>query len=183
MGSRENLKSPMSPTDTALPDWGPPGSSRKSSLATESIASHRRLSEAPDAQQQQTTTEMFKDMLSQKRNMFLSKLSSFDSEVSSIVSIVVYPRVWYIYTYSHPVVDPARGIYLNAPCVRVRVCVCVESFLCKICYVIYTIIIIINVCDVCVSAFYEKFTITTNMGDTKTSYRDRFESMTKIIYL
>lgn len=35
--------------------------------------------EPPDSQ---TTTDMFKDMLNQKRNMLLSKLTSFESEVS-----------------------------------------------------------------------------------------------------
>lgn len=94
----------MSPTDGTVLDWGPPGSSRKSSLAAESIMSgHRRLSEIPDAHQQQTTSEMFKDMLSQKRNMFLSKLSSFDSEVSihwEVLLMLLYNMVRVI------VVDP-----------------------------------------------------------------------------
>lgn len=31
---------------------------------------------------QQTTADMFKDMLNQKKNMLLSKLTSFDSDVS-----------------------------------------------------------------------------------------------------
>lgn len=35
--------------------------------------------EPPDTQ---TTTDMFKDMLNQKRNMLLSKLTSFESDVS-----------------------------------------------------------------------------------------------------
>ena len=31
----------------------------------------------------QSTTEMFKDMLNQKRNLLFSKLTSFDSDVSN----------------------------------------------------------------------------------------------------
>lgn len=97
-GSRENLHSPAAAAAAAaatgeaeVADWGPPGSSRKGSMVASAAdvfgvpAQMRRASDvaAVDAvQQQQTTSEMFKDMLSQKRNMFLSKLSSFDSEVS-----------------------------------------------------------------------------------------------------
>lgn len=74
MGSRENLKSsPQSPTDPA---------SRKNSLISEPQIS-RRASETNEAQNQ-STTEMFKDMLTQKRNVLLSKLTSFDSDVSII---------------------------------------------------------------------------------------------------
>lgn len=90
MGSRENLRSPQSPT--AVADWGPPGSSRKNSMAAGDGAAAammamvtRRASDVSatgDGPQQQSTTEMFKDMLSQKRTSFMNKLSSFDSEVS-----------------------------------------------------------------------------------------------------
>lgn len=36
-----------------------------------------------ESESQQTTADMFKDMLNQKKNMLLSKLTSFDSDVSS----------------------------------------------------------------------------------------------------
>lgn len=110
MGSRENLRSPQSPTGTwaagadgvassAMAEWGPPGSSRKNSMVTVTgdggsmaammLMTDRRVSDVSaiadgqQQQQQQSTTEMFKDMLSQKRTSFMNKLSSFDSEVSS----------------------------------------------------------------------------------------------------
>lgn len=35
-----------------------------------------------DSSEVQSTTEMFKDMLNQKRNLLFSKLTSFDSDVS-----------------------------------------------------------------------------------------------------
>lgn len=35
-----------------------------------------------DPSEAQSTTEMFKDMLNQKRNLLFSKLTSFDSDVS-----------------------------------------------------------------------------------------------------
>lgn len=86
MGSRENLRSPQSPLEGQVgADWGPPGSSRKNSLLGTEGATNRRQSVqelGSDNQQQQSTSDMFKDMLSQKRNMFLSKLTSFDSDVS-----------------------------------------------------------------------------------------------------
>lgn len=42
----------------------------------------RRTSTAQETtEHQQSTSEMFKDMLSQKRNMILNRLTSFDSEV------------------------------------------------------------------------------------------------------
>lgn len=44
----------------------------------------RRTSEH-DPDSNQSTTEMFKDMLSQKKNMLLSKLTSFESDVSIVV--------------------------------------------------------------------------------------------------
>lgn len=40
--------------------------------------------------QKQSTSEIFKDMLSQKRNMIMSKLTSFDSDVS--INRLVYYR-------------------------------------------------------------------------------------------
>lgn len=78
MGSRENLNvksSPQSPTDP---------SSRKNSLISESQISRRASEHEPNEAQNQSTTEMFKDMLTQKRNVLLSKLTSFDSDVSAI---------------------------------------------------------------------------------------------------
>ncbi|GAB0092198.1 MAP kinase-activating death domain protein [Sergentomyia squamirostris] len=77
MGSRENLQSP-----TGEAEWG--GGSRKNSTVAPP-ETMRRLSEHHDPQahpevHQQTTTEIFKDMLTQKRNMLLSKLTSFDSD-------------------------------------------------------------------------------------------------------
>lgn len=77
-GSRENLKSPQSPIEGGA-DWVA-GHSRKSSINVDSIQMRRASAhETPDSQ---TTTEMFKEMLTQKRNQFLSKLTSFDSDVS-----------------------------------------------------------------------------------------------------
>ncbi|EDS34049.1 map-kinase activating death domain protein [Culex quinquefasciatus] len=77
MGSRENLRSPQSPSEPA--DWSSVVGSRKNSTSVlhEPVIS-RRASERED--ENQSTTEMFKDMLTQKRNMLLSKLTSFDSE-------------------------------------------------------------------------------------------------------
>lgn len=50
---------------------------------TDSDLVNRRTSVNDEGQdQKQTTSEMFKDMLSQKRNMIMSKLTSFDSDVS-----------------------------------------------------------------------------------------------------
>ncbi len=74
MGSRENLKSsPQSPTDPA---------SRKNSLVAEPQNSRRASEHEPNEAQNQSTTEMFKDMLTHKKNTLLSKLTSFDSDVS-----------------------------------------------------------------------------------------------------
>lgn len=73
MGSRENLKSsPQSPTDP---------SSRKNSMA-DPQSSRRPSEHEPSEAQTQSTSEMFKDMLTQKRNVLMSKLTSFDSDVS-----------------------------------------------------------------------------------------------------
>lgn len=78
MGSHENLGSaPQSPVEGG--DW-----TRKSSLMAAEAKSHshnRRISVQETGEQKQSTSEMFKDILSQKRNMIMSKLTSFDSEV------------------------------------------------------------------------------------------------------
>ncbi|KAJ6639366.1 MAP kinase-activating death domain protein [Pseudolycoriella hygida] len=74
MGSKENLKSPQSPTASQL-------ESRKSSLATDTLT-NRRPSMHETGEHHQSTSEMFKDMLSQKRNMLMSKLTSFDSDAT-----------------------------------------------------------------------------------------------------
>ncbi|KAL9883197.1 rab3 GDP-GTP exchange factor isoform 1-T1 [Glossina fuscipes fuscipes] len=87
MGSRENLRSPASPTGSQSglgSEWASPQESRKSSSHTErsipiQTNATRRLSTA-DSQEGQSTTEMFKDMLAQKRTALLSKLTSFDSD-------------------------------------------------------------------------------------------------------
>lgn len=89
MGSRENLRSPSSPNGSHSnlgSEWASPQESRKNStqgdrsqMAAASAA--RRLSSA-DSTDGHSTTEMFKDMLAQKRTQFLNKLTSFDSDVS-----------------------------------------------------------------------------------------------------
>lgn len=71
MGSHENLSSPQTP-ESQRADWSRKGSD----------TANRRISVHEDAEQKQSTSEMFKDILSQKRNMILSKLTSFDSDVS-----------------------------------------------------------------------------------------------------
>ena len=93
MGSRENLRSPSSPNGSHSglgSEWASPQESRKSSTHTDrsgptqvagNAGPSRRLSTA-DSQDGQSTTEMFKDMLAQKRTALLSKLTSFDSDVS-----------------------------------------------------------------------------------------------------
>lgn len=99
MGSRENLRSPSSPNGSHSglgSEWASPQESRKSSTHTDrsgptihggNMGHNRRLSTA-DSQDGQSTTEMFKDMLAQKRSALLSKLTSFDSDVS--ISLVVF---------------------------------------------------------------------------------------------
>lgn len=77
MGSRENLRSPPSPSEPG--DWNSVVGSRKNSSVLNEPVISRRPSENDN--ENQSTTEMFKDMLTQKRNMLLSKLTSFDSEV------------------------------------------------------------------------------------------------------
>lgn len=82
MESRENLESPQSPLDSPHARAG-----RKSSLISES--SRRTSVQDQSNEHQQSTSEMFKDMLSQKRQMILSKLTSFDSEVSRNVFCMI----------------------------------------------------------------------------------------------
>lgn len=77
-GSKENLRSPQSPTESYI-DWQ--GSSRKSSISAEHSQHQRRLS-TNESGESQSTTEMFKEMLTQKRNLLINKLTSFDSDVS-----------------------------------------------------------------------------------------------------
>nr|XP_036227116.1 MAP kinase-activating death domain protein isoform X20 [Bactrocera oleae] len=92
MGSRENLRSPSSPMDSHSglgSEWASPQESRKGSSQIDRVgpmintaattAAARRMSSA-DSQDGQSTTEMFKDMLVQKRTALLSKLTSFDSD-------------------------------------------------------------------------------------------------------
>lgn len=79
--SRENLRSsPQSPTDP---------SSRKNSI-NESSRRPSELEQSASAESHaQSTTEMFKDMLSQKRNVLMSKLASFESDALSTASDVL----------------------------------------------------------------------------------------------
>lgn len=81
MGSRENLQSPGGEGEWA----GIQAGSRKNSTVAPPEATRRLSEHDPQAhtEGQQSTTEIFKDMLTQKRNMLLSKLTSFDSEVST----------------------------------------------------------------------------------------------------
>ncbi|XP_017050769.1 MAP kinase-activating death domain protein isoform X6 [Drosophila ficusphila] len=103
MGSRENLRSPSSPngSHSALgSEWASPQESRKSSTQlphsgpSPGAPVNRRLSSA-DSQDGQSTTEMFKDMLSQKRSALKNMLTSFDSDAAgstgalSVVSLGV----------------------------------------------------------------------------------------------
>nr|XP_036677215.1 MAP kinase-activating death domain protein isoform X10 [Drosophila suzukii] len=95
MGSRENLRSPSSPngSHSALgSEWASPQESRKSSTqlphsggpggSHSGAPVNRRLSSA-DSQDGQSTTEMFKDMLSQKRSALKNMLTSFDSDTTT----------------------------------------------------------------------------------------------------
>lgn len=79
LGSRENLQSPQSP-ESQRNDW-----SRKSSLLNTETLNRSTILHDDGQDQKHSTSDMFKDMLSQKRNMILSKLSSFDSDVSFII--------------------------------------------------------------------------------------------------
>lgn len=79
MGSHENLGSaPYSPVEgqSTNSDW-----MRKNSVM--SCDGNRRKSIQDPGDQKQSTTEIFKDILSQKRNIIISKLTSFDSDGSS----------------------------------------------------------------------------------------------------
>ncbi|XP_018319964.1 MAP kinase-activating death domain protein isoform X2 [Agrilus planipennis] len=78
-GSKENLSSPQSPRNSMSPDWD---SSRKSSHAEPPQVRLPQSDEA-DVEQQQSTAEIFKDMLNQKKNLLLSKLTSFDSDAEN----------------------------------------------------------------------------------------------------
>ncbi|XP_055600915.1 MAP kinase-activating death domain protein isoform X2 [Uranotaenia lowii] len=80
MGSRENLRSPQSPAEPS--EWNLVAGSRKNSSVLNEPVISRRPSEHDN--DNQSTTEMFKDMLTQKRNMLLSKLTSFDSEPGGV---------------------------------------------------------------------------------------------------
>lgn len=85
MGSHENLG--LSPVDSQpnSGDW-----MRKNSVMSGDAKSHshnRRTSVQEASEHKQSTSDMFKDILSQKRNMILSKLTSFDSEVSFLLSL------------------------------------------------------------------------------------------------
>lgn len=77
-GSKENLRSgPQSPADP---------SSRKNSINEQRRPSeHEPVSESHT----QSTSEMFKDMLAQKRNVLMSKLTSFESDALSTASDVL----------------------------------------------------------------------------------------------
>lgn len=92
MGSRENLRSPQSPTE--LSDWMLGGSRKSSSANNDHIALSRHPSE--NEQENQSTSEMFKDMLSLKRNVLFNKLTSFESEVgASLATLVGLFISWY----------------------------------------------------------------------------------------
>lgn len=80
-GSRENLRSPQSPNNDGSLECLQSGISRKNSMVEPSPTHHRRLS-TNETSETQSTTEMFKEMLTQKRNMLLNKLTSVDSDVS-----------------------------------------------------------------------------------------------------
>ncbi|XP_026848398.1 MAP kinase-activating death domain protein isoform X3 [Drosophila persimilis] len=95
LGSRENLRSPSSPNGSHSglgSEWASPQESRKSSTHHAALpssqaggtplAASRRLS-AADSQDGQSTTEMFKDMLSQKRSALKNMLTSFDSDTTT----------------------------------------------------------------------------------------------------
>lgn len=76
--SKENLKSsPPSPSDP---------SSRKNSFNDQRRASEHDPSSESHTQ---STSEMFKDMLAQKRNVLMSKLTSFESDALSTASDVL----------------------------------------------------------------------------------------------
>ncbi|CRK91266.1 CLUMA_CG004945, isoform B [Clunio marinus] len=77
-GSKENLRSiPQSPSDP---------NSRKNSFNDQRRGSEH---DPPSESQTQSTSEMFKDMLAQKRNVLMSKLTSFESDALSTASDVL----------------------------------------------------------------------------------------------
>lgn len=97
-GSKENLRSPQSPRSSPQPEWD---ISRKSSQAgriklecidfkhetkkffiTDTPQVRLQQDSESEMSDTQSTADMFKDILNQKRNMLLSKLTSFDSDVS-----------------------------------------------------------------------------------------------------
>nr|CAD7455175.1 unnamed protein product [Timema tahoe] len=90
-GSRENLKSPTSPQGSPLP---PPtdyyqDNSRKSSQVYDPPPTVRLTqdpSQGPGMEEgdNQSTTDMLRDLLNQKRHLLLSKLTSVDSEGSGL---------------------------------------------------------------------------------------------------
>lgn len=81
LGSRENLQSPQSP-ESQRNDW-----SRKSSLLNTETLNKCTITHDDGQDQKQTTSDIFKDMLSQKRHMIMSKLTSFDGDVSLIKNL------------------------------------------------------------------------------------------------
>lgn len=99
MGSRENLQSPQSPADSVHgADWQH-GANKKNSASAETLPIRRTSVQEP-TEHQQSTSEMFKDLLSQKRNMILSKLTSFDSEVryckkKSKIYVIIFSFILY----------------------------------------------------------------------------------------
>ncbi|XP_050509889.1 MAP kinase-activating death domain protein isoform X3 [Diabrotica virgifera virgifera] len=73
-------RSPQSPRySIQSSDWE---GSRKSSQADPPEV---RLIQGDESEKEQTTTDIFKDMITQKKNMLLSKLTSFDSDGESTV--------------------------------------------------------------------------------------------------
>ncbi|XP_024084924.1 MAP kinase-activating death domain protein isoform X2 [Cimex lectularius] len=87
-GSRENLNSPMSPSSSPIPSAHTSRKSSQTGACPESVTtSHppslRLIQDSLDASSelpQQSTTEMFREMFNQKRQMLFSKLSSIDNE-------------------------------------------------------------------------------------------------------
>lgn len=63
--------------------------SRKSSVNIETPIHNRRQS-THESGESQSTTEMFKEMLTQKRNILFNKLTSFDSDVSIYCPILLF---------------------------------------------------------------------------------------------
>lgn len=88
-GSRENLRSPQSPSGSPVPSQYPE-SSRKSSQTSNygetgpygAPPSVRLVQDPSEEQGTQSATDMFRDLLNQKRQMLLSKLTSIDTEAS-----------------------------------------------------------------------------------------------------